>query len=250
MMSTSSQQLSPVRCFFSEIDARIANYSGDRDLKFRLLGNIVGFSTDIEWMETPEQEDVSWLVVKLDDGTALIQIVVTTKMIDQLKVKEGSLIECIAVVKKRSYDPHRIPSTVSLIGEQVAVIHDANAETLRWMELCYKQSNGVDEADDSQWLGYPTRRVTADDLFQIIEYQCEFETEDSPKSERKGVSTEHLEFCFNLSSDEVRKLLHELQVRSIFVLTVPTCLYSLSDRRFDIQEYPRIVLQVIIMAQL
>jgi hypothetical protein len=246
MRPPAMEQLAPIRCFFSEIQKRIAQNDARSDIKFRLLGSIVGFSTT-EMPETTKKEgdDDLRLIVKLDDGTALVQIIVTTKMVTKLKVQEGSLVECIAAVVRRPAcsDPPAAPSsgiitvdqttlgTFSLIGEQVAVISDANAETLRWTELCYNQEQSqqqgdeVDQCHDSQWLGYPTRRVTAEDLFRIIEYQCEFDActeEDNDsisnpkKTPPKGVSTEQLKICFNMTSEQVQKLLNELQVRYWF----------------------------------
>jgi hypothetical protein len=282
-------QFAPVRCFFSEIQDRIAQNDGRRDIKFRLLGSVVGFST-AERLETtttmtttttaaggvllapPESPaDDSRLVARLDDGTALVKIIVTTKMAKKLKLQEGMLVECIAavVMKRRpAYTGSDYPappspappasssgavisddasgSTFSLIGEQVAVITDTNAETLRWMELCYRQEQGkkqrrrqqqqseivasvVDREDDftQEWLGYPTRKVTAEDLFRIIEYQCEFDDgeEDNNKnnngqhqkapalSSPKGVTAEQLKIAFHLTSEQVQTLLNELQVR-------------------------------------
>jgi hypothetical protein len=282
-------QFAPVRCFFSEIQDRIAQNDGRRDIKFRLLGSVVGFST-AERLETtttmtttttaaggvllapPESPaDDSRLVARLDDGTALVKIIVTTKMAKKLKLQEGMLVECIAavVMKRRpAYTGSDYPappspappasssgavisddasgSTFSLIGEQVAVITDTNAETLRWMELCYRQEQGQEQRRRRQqqsrvgelvidsdggftqeWLGYPTRRVAAEDLFRIIEYQCEFDDADVEEDNKnkghhkkapapsapKGVSAEQLKIAFHLTSEQVQTLLNALQVR-------------------------------------
>lgn len=217
-----SLQHAPIRCFFREIHDKFCSFKpGERDVKFRLLGTVVGI-TEMDGDAEALSSTVPRSLVKLDDGTALASVIVTAKMISKLDLQTGSLVECIAAMRTQKRPASSQPSSdatsplYSLLAEQVAIMDDVNAETLRWMELCHDKGSSPQGEDPPHWQGFPAVKSTAMDLYRIIEYQCEFAREDSPsqKPTQKGVSADHLKMCLGLTEDEVVGLLDELQVGS------------------------------------
>lgn len=234
-------QNAPIRCFFQEIQEKFSAFNnGEGDVKFRLLGTVIGIADlDNEALSTVPRR-----LVKLDDGTALANVIITTKMITTIGLQIGSLVECIAAMTRIRPTAEVTVPQFSLVAEQVAALNDRNAETLRWMELCYDKG----KSPQGEWQGFPITEISAMDLFRIIEYQCDFETIDSPSrnSQPKGISAEQLKICFELTELQVESFLAELQVRRRFERKLGSLLTldSNLDRRAHLQEYSRKLLQI------
>lgn len=161
---------------------------------FRLMGTVVGV--------TPIDEDKHTLV--LDDGTGLASIDTTAAMIAQIHVQTGMTLDCIARVVD-SCDKH----TFSLVANQLVVVQDANAETLRWSELSYKSSNKQAISSNTTHWGFPCRQISSDDIYRIIV------NEGQVDSKFTGLSTEDLAECLDLSPLHVEDMIQELQTAGL-----------------------------------
>jgi hypothetical protein len=220
--------------------------------------------------------------ITLDDGTGMIVVYVTLAMIQQIRIQNGMIIDCIVRVEMQpnlnynsSNHNHQTVSlmeNIRFIANQIT-IQDSTKETLRWLELSYQSSmimsknqnhnyNKTNHTEDwdmkltpeltssssslissspttttastttttlkyhlpqsSKWMGYPTRDVSAEDIYRIIASECETYSDEiyitaqnyndpnnnNPKS---GVSIQDLTDCFQSDITYITTLVQELQ---------------------------------------
>lgn len=173
----------PIRCFFRDIGSRAVQKLPPQishlRLRLRLFGSIAGI-------------DAPHLV--LIDGTGCATLQVTDAMINKLQLAEGMSVDCIGAV----YPNEKDPSSFRLVAEQICLVNDLHAETLRWTEIVYAESLSAKEKDE--WCGYPVRQVKADDVLQVI------------ATEPQGVSLEDVALGFDLTEVDAKSFIEELQL--------------------------------------
>ena len=178
----------PHRCFLVSVDEIIrddAKYPSGASL--RLMGVVVSL--------VPSSGGGDDASVVLDDGTALVSLKIPASMMERIlqSVKKslvGRTLDCVV----------RITTARDLCANQVVLIQDAHAETLRWFELSFSVDGYSTE------FGYPNRDVLPDDLFEMIQYEC------SDDADPPGVALEHLALLFQLDHVTIEKLIQELQL--------------------------------------
>ena len=141
--------------------------------------------------------------LEIDDGTAVICLTVPSFMMQRISKSAKSILgmtlDCIA----------NVTAARELLVDQVAVVEDVHAETLRWFELSFQQGQkGNKGSPYSLERGYPSREVTPEDLFKIIQFDCSVEEDD----ERKGMGLEDLAAIFQLDVATIDTLIQKLQM--------------------------------------
>jgi hypothetical protein len=166
----------------------------------------------------------------LDDGSGSVEIFVPRFMYQNLSVKKGQTLDCIARKcrnnKKRSIQmfndsaselsvsPFRSLSSLFLIADTLILVTDPHAESLRWMELCHDARNCGSSSrtnpvqNEMRPWGYPSLPVnTTDEVYRFILNQA---TIDGGKD--AGVSSEDLALVLHRPHQEVEKMIQELQI--------------------------------------
>jgi hypothetical protein len=139
--------------------------------------------------------------LSLDDGTAIVSASVPAYTMDRLEVAGlmvGATLDCIVIVD----------ATRDLVVDQISVVNDVHAETLRWLELSFQQQQQK-MASTTQYsidMGYPRRAVSPDDLNEIIQLDA------SPDEDQSGVALDDLSTVFGLDYAQTDNLIQELQM--------------------------------------
>jgi hypothetical protein len=167
----------------------------------RLMGTVVAL--------TAIDEDNHTLV--LDDGTGLASIYTAAAMSAQIHVQAGMSLDCIVRVDCRN------AHTFSLVADQLVVVQDAHAETLRWLELSYSSSNKQAISSITTNLGFPCRPISSNDIYRIIVSECQVDLGSSktPPPEVTGLSMKDLAECLDLSLTRVEAMIRELQTAGL-----------------------------------
>jgi len=187
--------------------------------------------------------------IVLDDGTGLAHIRTPPAMTAQIHVQIGMTLECVVRVIQlgeqqgttTSHPPKKQPSSADsndhdyyfLEADQLVVVRDAHAETLRWMELSYQQQQARRQSSTGNYnnaktasavsahhqRGYPCRSFQAEDLYYVILSDCQqtSTTTDGDNSSittgaAGGVSVEDLAECLDLPVPHVEGMIEELQI--------------------------------------
>jgi len=185
----------PVRCFLCDLPPSI--FQGKN--VFRLMGVIVSIKREqesslstISPAGSAQHADFkqcrSRYCIQLDDGTALVNIAVPHHMFQRIKLIEGMTIECIVNLD---------PNSNVLEADQVCIVTDVHAETLRWLELSYGQKA---PPDTLKW-GYPVLPTSSEDIFDIISSEAD-----------QGVSLQDIALVMNLDENYVANLIQDLQL--------------------------------------
>ena len=210
----------PLRCFLGDISNWIENHHQKQHIDLAPAEKSWNRSTLPSQIErhlvpavsTPELFRLMGIVVELkkvnssnvynhsivlDDGTGLASIQVTYAMVAHIHVQTGMCLDCITRLESNGCG--------LLIAEQLVVVQDKHAEALRWLELTYQKRNG---RDSMHW-GFPTRQISPDDIFRLIVIECQDGSEQISKP--KGVSTEDLAECLDLSLPHVESMIEDLR---------------------------------------
>ncbi|GKY98848.1 hypothetical protein MPSEU_000840800 [Mayamaea pseudoterrestris] len=178
----------PHRCFLSDLSDEIL---ASKRL-FRLMGTVVAIQAD-------DESDESYAQILIDDGTDQRFVIALQSMIRQIDLVQGNVVECIASFERNgsmnSSDP-------TLFVKQLARVDDPNAQTLRWLEIVHTQ---LHPKDASTSLGYPSRSIQPDDLFQII-------SSEAMVGNKNGVTLIELALVLDVSEAIVAKMMEELQL--------------------------------------
>lgn len=210
----------PLRCFLGDVSHCIAQHQKQQDmatpkpwnrnnvvsnkrakgdglaLKLRLLGTVVDLRA---------ADEATSQTIFLDDGTGIAIIQATHAMIAQIHVQAGLTLDCIVRVA-RSGEP-----SFALIADQLVVVQDAHAETLRWLELSYRNKRNKEQVAHSTHWGFPTRQISPDDIYRIIVSECQVDGSAPQRPKAKGLSKEDLAECLDLNLFRVDTLIQELQ---------------------------------------
>jgi hypothetical protein len=202
----------PHRCFLSELTDAVRIQKRN---VFRLMGVVVAILPALEPKEDGDENGGTDTTTKtasaspphvaadpqivLDDGTGvMVGLTAPVHMIQKVSVGVGKTVECIALHDGASQQ---------LVIDQLFVIKDVHAETLRWAQLAYHRTHRSDHRLHSpprerfsgchpshQWRGkrplravgggYPPEKFTIEDLYDII---CS-EAPDDDEEDRKGMA--------------------------------------------------------------
>lgn len=249
----------PRRCFLRDVEHCISNHQREQQksqteegitcilpnqaLTLRLLGTVVSIQEaaipDSTRLQKHLPHDITntntvteTCSIALDDGTALLAIEATRTMIAQIRLRVGWKLDCIVRVElstsyKKDSSPGDLPfHAATLVANQLAVVRDVHAESLRWLELAYRQKlrNEGLSSDSAMPSGFPTRAVSSEDVLRIILYECQSSSSTGSNREsnkrnqtqkistqRRGVSIEDLAECLELSLVSAEAMLQELQ---------------------------------------
>jgi hypothetical protein len=238
--------------------------------KLRLLGTVVGLtraelqsqpSTRVgESVNAPQVTptghtayyDNAPVHVHLDDGTGIVAVQATWKMVSQIRVYLGMTLECIVRVPNRHHlnrqtEMDETNACKNLIAMQLVVVQDVHAETLRWLELSFRRkllgvdgtgrptlpltncTDAIDSTYSMQW-GYPTRCITADDVFGVIVSACSENSSpnnSSSSSDRRrkdtadndvdesGILLSELAQCLDMREETMEQYIQELQTTGL-----------------------------------
>jgi hypothetical protein len=133
----------PYRCLLAEVSQQIPSQR-----LFRLIGTVKGIHVD--------ESRTEFAFIVMDDGTKEVSVLALQCMIQKVLIKEGDTIECVVRLEQDEQ---------ALFVEQLVRVDDFHAVTLRWQELSYRRSHPDDER---MQFGFPSRSITADDIYQII----------------------------------------------------------------------------------
>jgi hypothetical protein len=199
----------------------------------------------------------------LDDGTGfLVAIEAEMSMVEKMNSPIGTLVDCVCrvVIPKirghpkidcsspdhaeamhlrshndfqdnaRSNEPTSRNEAIALRAEMLAVVDDAHAETLRWMELTYRKKIHQEEMDAAlkdpacskvsslhPWtadllFGPPVSvEITAEDVCRLIHSEFSDESRTTNGSE-EGLSLEDIALVYDLDQLTIQRLLEELQM--------------------------------------
>eukprot|EP00980_Cylindrotheca_fusiformis_P010720 scaffold2402_cov109-Cylindrotheca_fusiformis.AAC.2 len=137
-----------------------------------------------------QQEPISLL--KLDDGTAAVDFWTPYSMIQELSVRSGMTVECIARLCQSN-------TVKRFYTETIILVTNPDLEHLRWMEL----STPPKSENESRRYGYPTIEINANEAYRIICLQAKLEN---------GVQMEDLALALQKSQLEMKDMVQELQV--------------------------------------
>jgi hypothetical protein len=169
----------------------------------------------------------------LDDGSGSVEIFVPRFMYQNLSVKEGLTLDCIARKSHNSktrsiqnFNESAAESSVSQplgldlwSAETLILVTDPHAESLRWMELCHDDAKNSSSSSSSSstsplsndemrpW-GYPSLPVnTTDEVYRFILNQATIDSGNDA-----GVSSEDLALVLHWPHQEVEQMIQELQI--------------------------------------
>jgi hypothetical protein len=171
--------------------------------------------------------------IVLDDGTGvMVSLTTPAHMIQKVSVGVGKTVECIALHDSESQQ---------LVIDQLFVITDVHAETLRWAQLAYHRTHRDDHRLHSpprervsgchpshQWrgkrplravgCGYPPERLTIEDLYDIICSEAPDDDEEDKKGTYqrhrppRGFNAAHLSTLLNVDPTQMGSMIEELQM--------------------------------------
>jgi hypothetical protein len=127
-------------------------------------------------------------LIYLDDGTAVVSVVVTDIVTDGFCI--GMTVQCL-VRKHQDKNEHSC-----WVVEQLAWMQDPHAELLRWYELISTEKMRTEQ---QQW-GFPCSRITSDTILTLIQ------------SDPKGCSIQDLAIVLDVKEASVATMLEELQL--------------------------------------
>lgn len=185
------------RCFISHLytGSIVAN---SRESLVRIMATVL----HIEPVRTQSQDRISFpgaqdqrgelLLLKLDDGTAVVDLWTPHSMIQKLSLRPGMLVECIARLCQNG-------KVRRFYAETIILVTNPDIEHLRWMEL----GNPPKSKNDSRRYGYPTVESNADEAYRLICLQSRME---------HGVRMEDLAMVMRKTETEMKSMIQELQM--------------------------------------
>jgi hypothetical protein len=185
------------RCFISHLHTGsiVAN---SRESLVRIMATVL----NIEPVPTQPQEHIAFpgeqdrggelVLLKLDDGTAIIDLWTPYSMIQKLSVRPGITVECIARLCQNR-------TVKRFYTETIILVTNPDMEHFRWMEL----SNPPTSTSDSRQYGYNTTKFNADEAYRIICLQSRMDN---------GARMEDLALVMQISKTEMQNMIQELQM--------------------------------------
>jgi hypothetical protein len=191
----------PQRCFLASVDGILQD---EREYPSKSLLRLMGVAVSLE--QKPDDHDVAIGELLLDDGTAMVSIVVPSFMMERFRSAQtcivGATLDCVVYITQAR----------DLMASQVAIIEDVHAETLRWFELSFRaklKADNTDFSDYSMECGYPSRAVTGEDLYELIQFDSSC-VDNGCKPQ--GVAMNDLAQFFELDPATTEALIQELQI--------------------------------------
>jgi hypothetical protein len=231
----------PVRCFLRDVPEKIRNANpptlGGNTVHllplFRLLGTVIDVrdtagkqgdalshysdeendKKETASVESSRQTEDNDIAITLDDGTATLTIYASRSMKNQISVSCGMSLDCIVRVNTVGRLNGDSNDGYELTADQLVVVDDKNAETLRWLEITFRESlkNQPDSANMNCDWGFPARYFDADDLYHVILSDYDTCRDFKPKEEA-GVSLDDLSMVLDIPMDQLQKMIEELQL--------------------------------------
>lgn len=133
-------------------------------------------------------------LLTLDDGTATVDIVIPSYMVEKLGLLPGYTVECIAWLRQRG----NIKKWYAYCITQVT---DPHFEILRWLELSRPLS-----PDETRRTGYPTMKRNATEALRLITVHSRYDSE--------GVKLEELALVMQQPKEAVQEMLIQLQLNA------------------------------------
>ena len=200
------------RCFISYLQTGriIAN---SRESLVRIIGTVQSIESsgcDPEnHKEFPglQHFNEDFVILTLDDGTALANLWTPSSMIKNLSITGGETLECLA----RLYQRSKIRRWYT---EALILVTDPNVEYMRWMEL----GNPPVNENESRRYGYPAKLKNAKEAYRLICLQCKLSTSGSSSTGsstttgQNGVSIKDLAIVMQIPVNEMEKMIQELQL--------------------------------------
>jgi len=172
----------PQRFFLSQMGEKIStslNERGEAQVSMRIMGVVLSVEPDL----------------LLDDGTDLAALRIPKPMQRRLQRTNliGKTVDCIAVLRQEHCEI-----------EQLSIVSDPHAETLRWLDICTREKVSTKNPNASLEQvtfksGYPTRVVSENDIYEMIRSS-------------KGVTVEELAILTGIRLPEMQSLVEELQL--------------------------------------
>jgi hypothetical protein len=184
------------RCFLCDLST--GNFLANSLETVRLMGVAVHVEPTVDPVEYPGDGVTSnndyrnLMLLRLDDGTATMDILTPDYMIQKLDLQLGQTLECIAWLRQRG-------TIKRWYAQSMAIVVDPHAEILRWLELSFRP-----KPNESMEYGYPTIQRNAAEALRLITVQA---THDSD-----GVSLNDLALVMRLPPETMQEMLVTLQL--------------------------------------
>lgn len=184
------------------------------------MGVAVSLNQNLRPTTTNDNESIPEGELILDDGTALLSIVVEPYMMERFRCAQvqllGQTLECV-VAKDTAPTQHG----AFWMAQQVAIVEDPHEEILRWWELICRDDQNIRFIHGM----LPAKTVTADDVFQFIQWdtntvqeeskqraESEYDIPDDGIDRRPGVDLVGLADCLQINVETAEELLADLQL--------------------------------------
>jgi hypothetical protein len=171
-----------------------------------------GSAGSLTYLPSPTEDN--HIAIALDDGTAMVTIYASRSMKNQISVACGMSLECIVHVHTDGGGDGEKNYGYELTANQLVVVDDKDAETLRWLEITFRESLKNQQniiPNMTCELGFPARFFDADDLYHVILSDYETCRDFKPKEEA-GVPLNDLSMVLDIPMDHLQKMIEELQL--------------------------------------